>query len=64
MEIPSSNLAKRKELNDHIRKNRMILKQMKTDLKSFIDETAKLDPDFDESEGSSIGYLLQVWILK
>jgi len=59
VEVQSSNLAKRKELNDHIRKNRMILKQMKTDLKSFIDETAKLDPDFDESEGSSIGYLLQ-----
>ena len=34
---------------------------MKTDLKHFIDETAKLDPDYNENDGSSIGYLLQVF---
>ena len=61
-EVSGSNVAKRKELTDHIRKNGLILKQMKTDLKYFIDETAKLDPDFNENDGSSIGYLLQVWI--
>jgi len=58
-EVSGSNVAKRKELTDHIRKNGLILKQIKTDLKYFIDETAKLDPDFNENDGSSIGYLLQ-----
>jgi len=58
-EVSGSNVTKRKELTHHIRKNGLILKQMKTDLKYFIDETAKLDPDFNENDGSSIGYLLQ-----
>eukprot|EP00092_Neocalanus_flemingeri_P107761 GFUD01138322.1.p1 GENE.GFUD01138322.1~~GFUD01138322.1.p1 ORF type:complete len:256 (+),score=94.65 GFUD01138322.1:733-1500(+) len=53
------NVAKRKEFNDHIRWNKMIVKQMKKDLSSFIDETAKLDEDFDPADGSSFGYLLQ-----
>jgi len=58
-EASDFNLAKRKELNDNIRWNKMIVKQMKNDLKSFIDQTAKLDPDFNPADGSSFGYLLQ-----
>jgi len=58
-EVSKSNMIKREELNDLIRKDKLILKQMKTDLKHFIDETAKLDPDYNENDGSSIGYLLQ-----
>jgi len=58
-EISKSNMAKRKELNDNIRKDKLVLKQMKTDLKYFIDETAKLDPEYNENDGTSIGYLLQ-----
>ena len=60
-EVSKSNMIKREELNDLIRKDKLILKQMKTDLKHFIDETAKLDPDYNENDGSSIGYLLQVF---
>ena len=59
-EASDFNLAKRKELNDNTRWNKMIVKQMKNDLKSFIDQTAKLDPDFNPADGSSFGYLLQV----
>eukprot|EP00090_Calanus_glacialis_P036124 TRINITY_DN61610_c0_g1_i1.p1 TRINITY_DN61610_c0_g1~~TRINITY_DN61610_c0_g1_i1.p1 ORF type:complete len:254 (-),score=102.69 TRINITY_DN61610_c0_g1_i1:143-904(-) len=58
-EASDFNLAKRKELNDNTRWNKMIVKQMKNDLKSFIDQTAKLDPDFNPADGSSFGYLLQ-----
>ena len=58
-EASNYNVVKRKEFNDHIRWNNMIVKQMKTDLKSFIDETANLDPDFNPADGSSFGYLLQ-----
>jgi len=58
-EVSQFNLAKRRELNDNIRKNKMIVKEMKTDLKAFIDETAKLDPDFNPADGSKFGYLLQ-----
>jgi len=59
-EVSQFNLVKRRELNDNIRKNKMIVKEMKTDLKAFIDETAKLDPDFNPADGSACGYLLQV----
>jgi len=58
-EASDFNLAKRNEFNDNIRWNKMIVKQMKNDLKSFIDQTAKLDPDFNPADGSSFGYLLQ-----
>jgi len=58
-EASDFNNSKRKELNEHIRWNSMIIKQMKNDLKSFIDETAQLDPDFNPADGSSFGYLLQ-----
>ena len=54
------NKNKKKELNMDIRSNSKILKQLKIDLKSFIDETANLDPDFNPAAGSSLGYFLQV----
>jgi len=53
------NKNKKKELNMDIRSNSKILKQLKIDLKSFIDETANLDPDFNPADGSSLGYFLQ-----
>jgi len=58
-EVSDFNVVKRKELNDNNRWNKMIVRQMKSDLKSFIDQTAKLDPDFNPADGSSFGYLLQ-----
>ena len=35
------------------------MKHLKNELKHFLDDTAKLDPNHNEDQGSSFGYLLQ-----
>jgi len=58
-EMSDFNMTKRKELNELIRMNKLIVRQMKNDLKLFIDETANLNPDYSPGDGSPFGYLLQ-----
>ena len=50
----------RTKLFDETRCNKMILRQLKKDLKDFIDETAQLDIEYNAREGACFGYFLQV----
>jgi len=49
----------RTKLYDETRCNKMILRQLKKDLKDFIDETAQLDIEYNAREGACFGYFLQ-----
>lgn len=53
------NLAERKELNNKVRANKILLRDFKKSLKLFIDMTAELDPEMSGQEGSPYGHLLQ-----
>ena len=53
------NNDKRSQLELQQRQNYLNLKHMKRELKSFLDDTAKLDSDYHEDQGSAFGHLLQ-----
>jgi len=53
------NVEKRREFSQQERNNKLNLKYLKNELKHFLDDTAKLDPNHNEDQGSNFGYLLQ-----
>jgi len=53
------NVDKRREFSQQERYNKLNLKHLKNELKHFLDDTAKLDPNHNEEQGSNFGYLLQ-----
>ena len=53
------NNDKRSQLVLQQRQNYLNLKHLKKELKCFLDDTAKLDQDYHEDQGSAFGHLLQ-----
>jgi len=53
------NLTARGEMNEEARANKIILSQMKGELKIYLDDREKLNPNHIEGEGSQYGHLLQ-----
>ena len=58
--VKKMNLDKREELVKNNRMNKMILRNMKSELRNFIDDTGSLDSDYSESRGSGVG-LYHYW---
>lgn len=54
------NSGKRKEFQMQSRHNSMVLKSLKGELRDFLNDRAKLNPNYQEDQGSCFGYLLQV----
>ena len=54
------NSGKRKEFQMQSRHNSMVLKSLKGELRDFLNDRAKQNPDYQEDQGSCFGYLLQV----
>jgi len=55
----SRNMLARRRMNGEIRANKVILEQFKNELRTFLDDTAKLDPKYGEGDLSPFGPLLQ-----
>ena len=53
------NEVKRQELTENNRMNKMILRDFKKDLRDFLNDTESLTPDYNETQGATIGHLLQ-----
>lgn len=52
-------LDKKVELTANTRMNKKILRDFKKKLRSFLDDTESLSPDYSDSHGSRVGILLQ-----
>lgn len=57
--VQAVNLQARTEMNKQLRDNKILTRSLKSDLRKFIDCTAKLDPGHSPQDGSPFGYLLQ-----
>lgn len=55
----SRNSLARRQTNGQIRANKVLLEQFKNELVTFLDDTARLDPNHVEGDPSPFGYLLQ-----
>jgi len=57
--IEAVNLQARRDMNKQLRDNKILIRSLKSDLRKFIDCTAKLDQSHNPQDGSPFGYLLQ-----
>jgi len=57
--VEDANIVARAEISKQVRANKIILRELKSGLKKFIDCTAKLDPKRTGQDSSPFGYLLQ-----